>query len=121
QAEIEKNGADALRMALVIGNAAGQDFRLSDERILACKHLVNKLWNTAKLVERTLGEAPAAAPADFDLATVAHPLNRWMVARAEGLAAEAKARLEAYAFGDVAETLRSGFWTEFCDFYLEAI
>jgi hypothetical protein len=56
--EIGKNGADALRMALVIGNAPGQDFRLSEERILACKHLVNKLWNAAKLVERTLGEEP---------------------------------------------------------------
>src|SRR6185436_9185387 len=85
--EIGKNGADALRMALVIGNAPGQDFRLSEERILACKHLVNKLWNAAKLVERTLGEEPAP---EIDLGTVAHPVNRWMVARADTLAAEAK-------------------------------
>jgi valyl-tRNA synthetase len=115
---IREHGADALRMSLVIGNAPGQDFRLSQERILACKHLVNKLWNAAKLVERTLGEAPVAA---LERGAVCHPVNRWMVARVDALIEEATQRLEVYAFGDVAESLRSGFWTEFCDFYLEAV
>jgi len=116
--EIRENGADALRLSLVIGNAAGQDFRLSRERIEASKGLVNKLWNAGKLVERTLGEAP---PPDFDPAAATHPINRWMLSRAHGLAAAVTARLDAFSFGDVAEQIRSAFWTDFCDIYLEAI
>jgi valyl-tRNA synthetase len=30
-------------------------------------------------------------------------------------------RLAAWAFGDAAEQIRSGFWNEFCDEYLEAV
>ena len=116
--EIQKNGADALRLSLVIGNAAGQDFRLSRERIEASKGLVNKIWNAAKLVERTLGEA---APPALDPSAVVHPVNRWMLSRAHELVHLATARLQAFAFGDVAEQIRTAFWSDFCDVYLEAM
>jgi valyl-tRNA synthetase len=116
--EIQKNGTDALRLSLVIGNAAGQDFRLSRERIEASKGLVNKIWNAAKLVERTLGDE--AAPA-LDPAAVVHPVNRWMLSRAHELVHLATARLNAFAFGDVAEQIRTAFWSDFCDVYLEAM
>ncbi|MFY9825817.1 MAG: valine--tRNA ligase [Thermoanaerobaculia bacterium] len=115
--EIKKNGADALRLSLVIGNAAGQDFRLSHERIEASKSLVTKIWNAANLVERTLGgEAPALDPN-----AVSHPVNQWMLVRAHSLVAIATTRLEAFAFGDVAEQIRTAFWSDFCDAYLEAV
>jgi valyl-tRNA synthetase len=116
-AAIATGGADALRLSLVIGNGPGQDFRLSQERLEACKNLVNKLWNAGKLVEKTLaGSAPALDPM-----AVAHPVNRWMLAKAHQTVAAASARLDAYAFGDVAEQVRSAFWGDFCDLYLEAI
>jgi len=116
--EIRENGADALRLSLVIGNAAGQDFRLSRERIEASKNLVNKIWNAAKLVEKIAG---GGASPEIDPAAVRHPVNRWMLARAHGLAELATARLQAFAFGDVAEQIRTAFWTDFCDGYLEMI
>jgi valyl-tRNA synthetase len=119
--EIRNNGADALRLSLVIGNAAGQDFRLSRERIEASKGLVNKIWNAAKLVERILGEGGDEAPAAVDPSSVIHPVNRWMLSRAHGLVDLATARLEAFAFGDVAEQIRTAFWSDFCDVYLEAV
>ncbi len=116
--EIRGNGADALRLSLVIGNAAGQDFRLSRERIEASKGLVNKIWNAAKLVESICGGGPAPA---LDPAAVRHPVSRWMLVRAHRLIELANARLSAFAFGDVAEQLRTAFWTDFCDNYLEMI
>jgi len=115
--EVRTNGADALRLSLVIGNSAGMDFRLSRERIDASKALVNKLWNAAKLVERILGGPPPA----FDAAAVSHPINRWVLDETDRLVASVTARLDQLVFGDVAEQLRSAFWSNFCDFYLEAI
>ncbi|HET9229552.1 MAG TPA: valine--tRNA ligase, partial [Thermoanaerobaculia bacterium] len=111
--EIRENGADPLRISLVIGNSAGLDFRLSPEKLQAAKHLVNKLWNAAKLVEK-IGTAQGDPAPE-------HPVNRWMLSRAHRLVELADARLGAWAFGDAAEQIRSSFWTDFCDVYLEAV
>jgi len=47
---IEKYGADALRLALIIGAAAGNDIRLSEQRVKGYKHFTNKVWNIARFV-----------------------------------------------------------------------
>ncbi|HEX4953057.1 MAG TPA: valine--tRNA ligase [Thermoanaerobaculia bacterium] len=116
--EIHTNGTDALRLSLVIGNSAGTDFRLSRERIEASRGLVNKLWNAAKLVERTLGTEPVPP---LDPAAVTHPVNRWMLVECDRLVAAVTARFDELVFGDTAEQIRTAFWSQFCDFYLEAL
>lgn len=50
-------GMDALRMALVVGNAPGNDIPVSNEKVRAYKKFVNKLWNIARFVlENTSSE-----------------------------------------------------------------
>jgi len=44
-----------------------------------------------------------------------------MLERLRGLVTRVDARFGVYAFGDAAEQIRSSFWNELCDFYLEAI
>ena len=46
----EKFGADAARMALVVGNTPGTDMRMSEDKIKGYKHFSNKLWNIARFV-----------------------------------------------------------------------
>ncbi|MEM8960216.1 MAG: valine--tRNA ligase [Acidobacteriota bacterium] len=116
QATIADHGADVLRMSLVLGNAPGKDLKLSEERLVGVKRLINKLWNAGKLVERTVGEHPTALPA-----TIEHPINQWMMARLDGLVDLIDRRFGDWAFGDGAELIRTAFWSEFCDVYLEAI
>lgn len=114
---IEEHGADPLRLAMILSSSAGRDTRLSKEQIIACKRLVNKIWNAAKLVERSIsGKTNSALPA-----TIKHPVNRWMLARLKALIELTDARLSAYSFNDASENIRISFWGEFCDFYLEAI
>ncbi len=45
-----KYGADAARMALVVGNTPGTDMRISEDKIKGYKHFANKLWNIARFV-----------------------------------------------------------------------
>ncbi len=45
-----KYGADACRMALVVGNTPGTDMRISEDKIKGYKHFANKLWNIARFV-----------------------------------------------------------------------
>ena len=121
---IEEHGADVLRLSMVLGNGPGQDLKLTPERMVGCKRLINKIWNAAKLVdmtlERILGEhadrTELGAPENVE-----HPVNRWMLARVRDLVEHTTRRLDSYYFGDAAEQIRGAFWGEFCDFYLEAI
>jgi valyl-tRNA synthetase len=45
-----KFGADAARMALIVGNTPGTDLKLSEDKIKGYKHFANKLWNVARFV-----------------------------------------------------------------------
>jgi valyl-tRNA synthetase len=45
-----KFGADAARMALVVGNTPGTDMRMSEDKIKGYKHFSNKLWNIARFI-----------------------------------------------------------------------
>lgn len=47
-------GADAARMALIVGNTPGTDLRISEDKIKGYKHFANKLWNITRFIlERT--------------------------------------------------------------------
>ncbi len=50
QTLIDTYGADALRMALVVGNAPGTDMALSENKIKGYKNFANKVWNIARFV-----------------------------------------------------------------------
>jgi len=53
---IEKYGADAVRLSLIMGASPGNDLRLDENRIRGYKHFANKIWNITRFVlsqERT--------------------------------------------------------------------
>jgi valyl-tRNA synthetase len=47
---VGKFGADAARMALVVGNTPGTDMRISEDKIRGYARFANKLWNIARFV-----------------------------------------------------------------------
>lgn len=47
---IEKYGADATRLSLIVGAAPGNDMPLSEDKIRGYKHFANKLWNISRFV-----------------------------------------------------------------------
>ena len=57
-----KFGADAARMALIVGNTPGTDMRMSEEKIKGYKHFANKLWNIARFILDNAKSADMAAP-----------------------------------------------------------
>lgn len=65
---IEKYGADALRLSLIIGAAPGNDIKLAEERIKGYKNFANKLWNIARfvLLQEQTGEIKPDLKAEFD-------------------------------------------------------
>ena len=48
---IEKYGADALRMGLIVGAAIGSDVKFDEQKIKGYKNFANKVWNIARFVQ----------------------------------------------------------------------
>jgi valyl-tRNA synthetase len=55
-----KYGTDALRMALVVGNPAGSDLALSEDKIRGYRNFSTKVWNIARFIETNKPAAPEA-------------------------------------------------------------
>ena len=119
---IQENGADVMRLALLIGNAPGKDLKLGEERLVGCKRLITKLWNASKLIDSSIQRIVGEDRSNLTLPEkIEHPVNRWLLGRLRELVAYTTKGLDNYSFGDAADQVRASFWNELCDFYLEAI
>lgn len=63
---VEKYGADAVRLSLIMGAAPGNDLRLDENRIRGYKNFANKIWNISRFVLESglVGTSPIVAPDD---------------------------------------------------------
>jgi len=115
---LERYGTDALRFALATGGAPGNDMRISDERLEGGRNFANKLWNAARFVISSLGDAVVEPP---PLASrEAMPLeDRWIMSRLHRTAAEVEKLLDGFQVGEAGRRLHDFFWGEFCDWYIE--
>jgi valyl-tRNA synthetase len=59
---IEKYGADAVRMSLIVGTSPGNDTKLSEQKIKAYKHFANKLWNITRFILSNTVDSPQTKP-----------------------------------------------------------
>lgn len=59
---IEKYGADATRLSLIIGAAPGNDLRLSEDKVRGYKHFANKLWNITRFILTNTADFNADEP-----------------------------------------------------------
>lgn len=110
----ETHGADALRMALVSGSTPGNDMKLSDEKIIAMRNFINKLWNLARYIgQSTLNDQPSTKP---DTKTDA---DRWILTKLEIITKSVTHHLERYELSLAAEELREFTWSDFADWYVE--
>lgn len=112
---IERYGADATRLSLLVGASPGNDMKLSEEKIEGFRNFTNKLWNISRFV-LTSAEgkaAPAGAPEPKTLA------DKWILARYAEVQSEVTKHFEAHEFSLLGEKLRDFTWNEFADWYLE--
>lgn len=58
---VEKYGADATRLSLIVGAAPGNDVPLSEDKIRGYKHFANKLWNISRFVLSNIADTDLTA------------------------------------------------------------
>lgn len=115
--EIEKFGADALRMALVTGNSPGNDMRYTPEKVESARNFTNKLWNAARFILMNLSGDEKPCTPDISALDMA---DKWILSKLNGVIKEATDNIEKFEFGLAVQKLYDFAWDNFCDWYIEA-
>jgi len=113
---IEKYGADATRLSLVVGTSPGNDMKMSEEKIAGYRNFTNKLWNIARYVLTTVGEVKGFEGKEREGKTLA---DKWILGRLSEVVEKVTSHLEKYEFSQAGELLRDFTWSDFADWYLE--
>ncbi|MBI3115323.1 MAG: valine--tRNA ligase [Candidatus Kerfeldbacteria bacterium] len=118
----EKYGTDAMRLALVIGQSAGQDFKMNEQKIAGMRNFVNKLWNIGNYVTG-IGNGESGI-AERSRSTTHHPppttpTDRWILSRLSAVTEEATDAIQRFDFSAAGQRLLDFAWHEFADWYLE--
>lgn len=109
----EKFGADAGRMALIIGNTPGTDSRISEDKIKAYKNFANKIWNATRFVLSNIDEKNIKEKQEITEA------DQKLLFELQGVAADATKDIEEYRFYMAAEKIYHYFWHRFADVIIE--
>ncbi|MFA6973228.1 MAG: valine--tRNA ligase [Parcubacteria group bacterium] len=113
---IEKYGADALRLSLVMDIAPGQDSRLFEEKIESFRNFVTKLWNIFRYCTQAENFALVEKLEKDDLKTLA---DRWIVTELEEAKQTINSLLENKEISLAQARLRRFTWDQFADWYVE--
>lgn len=113
---VAKYGADALRLMLVTGNAAGNDMRFYWEKVEASRNFNNKLWNASRFVlmnfDNTDIKISMSELSDAD---------KWIISKVNKLSKEVTENMDNYDLGVAAQKIQDFLWDEFCDWYIEMV
>jgi valyl-tRNA synthetase len=114
---IRTHGADSLRFALARQATGSQEIPLGNEYIEAARRFANKIWNAARLVLSAWGGAGAPELPSPKRRTLP---DRWLLSRHQACLEEVDRALEEFRPSDAAQAVHRFFWSEFCDWGLEA-
>ncbi len=112
---IDKYGADALRMGLLMGTAAGNDTTVSEEKIRGYRNFANKVWNAARFVQMTAGDELSIK--EIKLAKE----DEAMINEFDKITKDITKDLEKLNLARAGETLYEYFWHHFCDICIEKL
>jgi valyl-tRNA synthetase len=113
---IGKYGADGLRFGLMRIAPQGQDIRFDEKQIEEGRNFANKLWNAARFRQMHGPSAPEPSLAGLKLS----PYSVDILVRLDVLTQEIAAGYAAYRFNEIAAALYEFFWSQYCDWYVEA-
>jgi valyl-tRNA synthetase len=113
---IGKYGADGLRFGLMRIAPTGQDIRFDEKQIEEGRNFATKLWNAARF--RQMHGSSEANPKLQDAKVSIYAIE--VLARLNQTIAEMESAYQQYHFNAVVQRLYDFFWSDYCDWYVEA-
>lgn len=111
---IEKYGADALRMSLVMSTTAGNDSATGEDKIRGMRNLTNKIWNAARYMISNK-DAPSSFAVPTRLSAGSPVKERPFFSHLKEVVKKVTKQLNDLKPGLAAETVYQEFWHWFCD------
>jgi valyl-tRNA synthetase len=110
-----KYGADGLRFGTMRSAPLGADVCYDEKNIELGRNFCTKLWNAARF--RQMQGCETEAEISPVLLTSD---DKWILARLDDAIREVSTALDEYRFSDATGALYRFFWSEYCDWYVEA-
>lgn len=111
---IERFGADAVRMGLLLCAPAGNDILFDESQIEQGRNFSNKIWNAYRLVGMW-------EPTEIDARPYESEASAWFQARLSSTLSENEHHFAQFRLSDALMNLYKLVWDDFCSVYLEAI
>lgn len=105
-------GTDAIRMALIIGNTAGSDIIISEEKIRGYRNFANKIWNASRFVLINLKDFNGKKP-------VLTAQDKKLLKNLEIIKKKMTNHLDNFHFSLAGELIYHYFWHTFADKIIE--
>jgi valyl-tRNA synthetase len=112
---IAKFGADALRFGVMRAAPLGQDILFDEQNVELGRNFCNKLWNACRFRQMQGGEVQGEI--DPKLLTSD---DKWILLKLDAAIRELNTAFAGYKFSDATTALYRFFWSEYCDWYVEA-
>ena len=112
---IAKYGADALRFGTMRSAPLGQDVLFDEKDVELGRNFCNKLWNACRFRQMQGGEVQG----EIDR-TLLTSDDKWILLKLDQAIRDITTAFEGYRFNEATQTLYRFFWSEYCDWYIEA-
>jgi valyl-tRNA synthetase len=112
---IAKYGADALRFGVMRAAPLGQDILFDEQNVELGRNFCNKLWNACRFRQMQGGEVQG----EINPALLTND-DKWILLKLDAAIREVSTALAEYKFSDATAALYRFFWSEYCDWYVEA-
>jgi valyl-tRNA synthetase len=115
---IAKYGADALRFGVMRSAPLGQDVLYDEQQVELGRNFCNKLWNACRF-RQMVGSADFPTQGEIDPKLLSLD-DKWILLKLDAVIRELATAFADYKFSDATAALYRFFWSEYCDWYVEA-
>ena len=112
---IEKYGADAVRIGMLLCSSAGNDIFYDESQIEQGRNFCNKIWNSYRLIKGFTIDNEAKQPDSSRVAV------KWFMNRLRLATETIEDHYSKFRISDALMTIYRLFWDDFCSWYLEII
>jgi len=117
---IDKYGADAMRISLVLATPEGQDPYISEKSFELGRNFANKIWNASRFVISNFDDFEPVYEVKLETKELDLP-DIWILSRLAKTIGQVNNYLSGFRFNTAAKVAYDFVWKDFCDWYLEMI
>ncbi len=114
---MDQFGADGLRFGLLRIAPVGSDVRFDESQVEEGRNFANKIYNACRFRQMASDGGVMPLPPLNSL----RPYHIDIMAKLDALALQLEESYGEYRFGEIAQKMHEFLWSEFCDWFLEAV